>query len=122
MLLNSFFHILKEERAENSAQFTIKLNAEHPIFQGHFPGYPITPGVCVTQMAVDLFSHIFQQKFMIKKAKNIKFINILKPDETDTCDYQLSWEAVDGQEYRIKAIVNQGDTIYAKMDLTLRNE
>lgn len=122
MLLNSFFYILTEDLAENTARFTIKLNPEHSIFQGHFPGYPITPGVCVAQMAVDLFSYIWHQEFNIHKAKSIKFINLLKPEETDTCDYQLTWEKLDGQEFRMKAIVTLEDTTIAKLDLTLRKQ
>ena len=122
MLLQDFFRIIDIDITDNEAFIKLELNSEHPIFQGHFPGYPITPGVCVTQMAVDLFSHIFQQEYKIHQAKSIKFINIIKPNETSICDYKLSWEKLDSQEYRLKTLVTHGDTIYAKMDFTLRNK
>lgn len=39
---------------------TVALQEDHPIFEGHFPGRPIVPGVvmieCVAQLAAALFS------------------------------------------------------------------
>ena len=32
----------------------ITLNPAHPIFAGHFPGNPITPGVCMLQIIKEL--------------------------------------------------------------------
>lgn len=120
MLLNSFFDIIQVDTADNAARFTIQLNPEHPIFQGHFPGCPITPGVCVTQMAIDLFSHFFKQEYILHKARGIKFLNIIRPNETPELDYLLTWEEIENQEYRLKAIVQHAETIYAKIDITLR--
>jgi len=28
----------------------IALNKDHPVFEGHFPGNPILPGVCTVKM------------------------------------------------------------------------
>lgn len=146
MLLNNFFYIEKEETAGNqgdtfhvasqntesknsvgaddgmSAQYHIRLNPEHPIFKGHFPGCPITPGVCVVQIAVDLFSYLFKQEYHLHKAKNIKFLNIIKPDETDKLCYQLSWKKQENNEYRLKAMVQGDEITYAKMDITVETE
>ena len=120
MLLHSFFDIQKVATSDHAARFTIQLNPEHPIFQGHFPGCPIAPGVCVTQVAIDLFSHYFKQEYILHKARGIKFLNIIRPNETPELDYLLTWEEIENQEYRVKAIVQHADTIFAKIDITLR--
>ncbi len=122
MLLHSFFDIVSEEIQDQSAFYVIRLNKEHPIFQGHFPGYPITPGVCVIQMAVDLFSQQCKKDYVIHQVKNVKFLHIIQPDETPLVNYQLTWQVIDNQEYRLTAIVQQADITYAKIDLILRNE
>lgn len=120
MLLHTFFDILNVQTADHAARFAIQLNPEHPIFMGHFPGCPIAPGVCVTQMAIDLFSHHLNQKYTLHKARGIKFLNIIRPNETPELDYLLTWEEVENQEYRVKAIVQHEETIFAKIDITLR--
>lgn len=53
-------------REEGSA--TVRLLPESPIYKAHFPGYPITPGVTLVQMALDLMDR------SLKGAKDIKFV------------------------------------------------
>ena len=72
-------------------------------------------------MAVDLFSNLFQQEFYLHKAKNIKFLNLIKPNEIDTICYQLSWEKIEENGYRLKAVVQNEDVTYAKIDVTVES-
>lgn len=122
MLLQDFFKIINADIAENAALVEVELNPQHAVFQGHFPGYPITPGVCVTQIAVDLFSHIQQREFGMTKAKSIKFIHIIKPEENPRVHYQLNWEQVDGQQYQLKVVAYHNDTTFAKISITVETE
>ena len=122
MLLPDFFKIINADIADNAALVEVELNPQHAIFQGHFPGHPITPGVCVTQIAVDLFSHIQQREYAMIKAKSIKFIHIIKPEENPRVHYQLNWEQVDGQQYQLKAVVYHEDTTFAKINITVKTE
>lgn len=119
MLFHSFFNILTENINENQAEFDIQLNSEHSIFLGHFPMYPITPGVCITQMAVDLFSYIQKENYHLQKAKSIKFLNIIKPQETPQLTYQLNWEKIDCNTFKIKALVHHQEQVFAKFDFEL---
>ncbi|MBP5663383.1 MAG: hypothetical protein J6X16_03835 [Bacteroidales bacterium] len=121
MLLLDFFKIINADIADNTALVEVELNPQHTIFQGHFPGYPITPGVCVTQIAVDLFSHIQQREFGMTKAKSIKFIHIIKPEENPRVHYQLNWEQVDGQQYQLKVVAYHNDTTFAKINITINS-
>ena len=41
-----------QQIAANTYLCTLTLNAEHPIFKGHFPNNPVTPGVCMMQIAL----------------------------------------------------------------------
>lgn len=119
MLLHSFFNIVTEKIDENQAEFTIRLNPEHSIFLGHFPMYPITPGVCITQMTVDLFSHIQNENYHLQKARNIKFLNIIKPQETPQLTYLLNWTKTEENSFRVKALASYQDQTYAKLDFEL---
>ena len=42
-----------ESITDTETGFTVKLrcNPEHPVYQAHFPGNPITPGACLLKMA-----------------------------------------------------------------------
>lgn len=122
MLLKDFFKIISINTTDNESFIELEINPLHPIFQGHFPGHPITPGVCVSQMAVDLFSHLMQQEFVMCKAKSVKFINIIKPTETPRVHYQLNWEQVAEGQYQMKALVYHEDITFAKINITVETE
>ena len=119
MFKDELFTIVSEEKTDNKADFTIRLNREHPIYSGHFPDNAITPGVCIVQMAVDLFSHLMQGEYHLLRAKNVKFLQIIRPDEHETVCYQLTWEPLEDQAYAVKAVVNNGDTVFTKMSIQL---
>lgn len=120
MLENNFFTIIAEKSNENQVCFTVRINAEHPIFGGHFPGDPITPGVCIVQMACDLFSHLQQQKFVVFSLKNAKFMQIIRPLETPEVNFQISYQLTENQnDFDVKCVVSNPDTTFAKFSFTV---
>ena len=82
MKLNGdFFRI--ESRVEDLPQgqsgFNVILNPDHLIYKAHFPGMPVTPGVCILQMIQELLSVLEDTPLYIKKIKNAKFTNMISP-------------------------------------------
>ena len=64
ILLNDFFQIVESGVDPKSGQliFKVRLNASHVIYKAHFPGMPITPGVCIIQMVTEcLQQHLEEQ-------------------------------------------------------------
>ena len=119
MFQDDLFTILSEEKTDHNADITIRLNREHPIYSGHFPDNAITPGVCIVQMAVDLFSHLMQEEYRLLRAKNVKFLQIIRPDEHNTVRYHLSWEPGEENVYAVKVLVDNDTTVFTKMSIQL---
>ena len=112
--------ILYETVQVDAAGATIRLLPESPVYQGHFPGYPITPGVCLVEIALELMEEMADQvghdggKVRLVAAKNIKFTNPVLPTETTELRFNLAGEG-EGRTVEIFA----GDTLCAKMSLTV---
>ena len=82
MRLNGdFFRI--ESRLEGLPQgqsgFNVILNPDHLVYKAHFPGQPVTPGVCILQMIQELLSEQMGMPLFIKKIKNVKFTRMISP-------------------------------------------
>ena len=114
MFQNSLFFVEKQEVGDDSADFSIRLNPEHRIFEGHFPGDPIVPGVCIFQIATELFGLIVPVENPIFSVKNAKFLNIIRPLKQREVNYQLAWEPAESG-YVVKASVSFEDTKFAKI-------
>jgi len=68
----------------------IELNEKHAIFEGHFPGMPVTPGVCLVQMVKESAGTILDKKLMMSRADHIKFMAVVNPLENKKLILDLS--------------------------------
>ncbi len=89
MLLNDFFKIISIESGEKYI-INIEMNAKHKIYEGHFPGNSVAPGVCLTQMVKETVEHITNQKLMMVTGDNIKFTAVLNPEVNPNVIMKLS--------------------------------
>lgn len=81
-LQDSLYNIVSRTPADGGEDFLVRLNAEHFIYKAHFPGEPITPGVCLLQMCVELLSLHVGSVLALSCAKNVKYLKIVVPDQT----------------------------------------
>ena len=119
MFQDNLFSIVSENTTDNQADYTVRLNNNHPIYKGHFPNEAITPGVCVIQMAVDLFSHTMQQAHHLVKAKIVTFLQIIRPHEHPEIHYRLTWEKTEDKLFAVKVLVDDGAVTFSKMSLQM---
>lgn len=62
MLLENFYKIIHiKEREDGKQAIEIELNPGHVLYQGHFPGQPVVPGVCTLQIIKESAEQIANQ-------------------------------------------------------------
>ena len=118
MLKDGLYTIERLDAQGDSAMVCVRLNISHAIYQGHFPGHPITPGVCLLQIAKELLSYITHKEYSIVSCKNIKYLNIIDPMVHPVVAYQLQWSA-EGNGVKLKASIVEGDLVFSKMSMEL---
>ena len=118
-LLNDFFHITAATAEDCAATYAIALNPEHPIFKAHFPGNPITPGVCQLAIVEELMSQREGQPLRISHIANIKYMDILAPTTDPELNVEISRiRPVEGG-IALQAILRNTRTAFTKMSITL---
>ena len=60
---------------------TLKFSADEPIFKGHYPDFPVTPGVMLIDRAVTVAKGMLGRDFVLKGIRKVKFSNPVLPDE-----------------------------------------
>lgn len=74
--------VLSKSISENKAEIGLKIPNNLAYFEGHFPNFPIVPGVVQLHWAVVFARDIFKVSPMISKGKQIKFSNLMLPFDT----------------------------------------
>lgn len=118
--------ILYETVSIDTGGAVVRLLPDSPIYQGHFPGWPITPGVCLVQIALELMEEMAGQaghdgesvghdgKVRLVAAKSIKFTSPIIPTEGTVLRFNMGGE---GCERTVEIL--SGEKLCAKMSLTL---
>lgn len=80
MLIEGFYTVTaKEETSAQDILVTIQLHKEHPVFDGHFPGNPVTPGVCMIQIIKEIVQEHLDTELFLKRISNVKFTALINP-------------------------------------------
>ena len=106
MLEGVLYTVVSKE--ENSA--TVRLLPESPIYKAHFPEYPITPGVTLLQIALELMGK------KLVGAKEIKFVAPVLPG--DGTEIRFEWEFKAENTVSV-SILSMDGTQYARMSLSV---
>jgi 3-hydroxyacyl-[acyl-carrier-protein] dehydratase len=114
-LLSNFYKVQELTVGENGSYIAmVVLNAQHDIFKGHFPGNPVTPGVCMMQIIKELTQQITGEKLMMKQATNVKFMALINPEQNPELRVELDIKYVD-DTVSVKNTTCFGDTVALKL-------
>lgn len=127
-LKNNLYKIISKEEVNSIFNYTIELNPSCVIYQAHFPGEPITPGVCIVQIGKEVIEDLLleqssaSRRLEIIKAKNIKFLSVISPNETPILTYQVRKLVFSDDKMTIETqiVVNSDDKSMAKISLVLK--
>ncbi|EJL71091.1 3-hydroxyacyl-ACP dehydratase [Chryseobacterium populi] len=119
-ILTDFYTLQSHDKTENGSFIAhITLNKDHDIFKGHFPGNPVTPGVCMMQIVKELTEEFTGLKLFLKAASNVKFMAIINPFETPDLILQLDIDQNEN-EVKVKNTTLFGETIALKMSVNYK--
>jgi len=118
-ILNQFYELESHDSENNIFRANITLNQDHDIFKGHFPGNPVTPGVCMMQIVKDLTEKFTDSKLFLKSASNVKFMAIINPFETPDLVMDLDINETE-DEIKVKNTTIFGETIALKLSVTYK--
>lgn len=114
MLLGNFFTIAAKTTTGKTVVATIDINALHPIFEGHFPGQPVVPGVCMMQMIKELVEAETKNKLQLRKADHLKFLAVINPLENPTIVAEFSYDNNEAGDINVTGRLYKNETTFLK--------
>ncbi|MFV0604373.1 MAG: 3-hydroxyacyl-ACP dehydratase [Niabella sp.] len=96
MLNNNLYTVNSLHTDNGSTAAHITVNENHPIFEGHFPGQPVLPGVCMMQICKELIEKATDQKLLLLQADSSKFLSMVDPRVTPQLIITIDYTIADG--------------------------
>lgn len=119
-LKNELYKIVSADAEAKS--FDIELIADSIIYRAHFPEMPITPGVCIIQIAAELYGELIGSPVEIIGVSNAKYLAVISPTETRAVTYTFKKITEDPENgtTKVQGVVTKGDTIYTKFTIAVK--
>ncbi|HSH53160.1 MAG TPA: hypothetical protein VK982_15655 [Bacteroidales bacterium] len=116
MLLKNFYTIKKIDPSDKeNIKAVIELNKNHGIYKGHFPGNPVVPGVCLTQIIKELVENIEARDMKLVYANNIKFMAVVNPEINNILQIDITIKHDEEQNIiKINSVTHFKDKVFYK--------
>jgi len=103
--LEGLYRILSQSTQGNESRFVLELDPSHVVYQGHFPGYPVTPGVTLMKIVQELTEHLCGRKLEFLSASRTKFLGVVDPEKSQSIEFSLR-------------LSDNGETVYVSAGAT----
>lgn len=115
MLIENLYTIHSFTNQDGVVTATITINAAHNIFEGHFPGQPVLPGVCQLQIVKEMLERAVDKKLFLSEAGNCKFLNMVDPTKTAELTIRIAYNQVDSA-ISSDSVIKSGETTFSKIN------
>jgi 3-hydroxyacyl-[acyl-carrier-protein] dehydratase len=115
-LKDDFFKILNISISPDKTEYSVRLNSEHSIYQDHFPGNPITPGVCIIQIVKELIAENLEYPLCLQKIVKVRFFKAINPVDNAAINISLTISKKE-RIYSVSATVFVDDTVFSQLSL-----
>lgn len=114
MLLNRYFTVASEQAQEDGYLFDLRLLADCEVYKGHFPGNPVSPGVCSLQMIKECAERITGKPLFLRLVNQCRYTALVSPQVCPDLQLHLS-VTENGDDYTLTARLFRGETTYLEL-------
>lgn len=95
LLENKYYEIENIETTTSGGIFHIKLIKECDVYNGHFPGNPVCPGVCNIETVKECAIHLTNKNLSINTIQKCRFTAVATPYECPEMDVIINIQPSD---------------------------
>ena len=119
ILLNDFYTIQQKTSTPGVVKAIISINKKHRILEGHFPGLPVVPGVCMLQIVREIMQVNANTALKITEADNMKFLSVINPEQNTDVEVTINYTE-DAGKFLINATLFAATVTFFKLKATLQ--
>lgn len=114
ILKDTFYQINALKFEDNVLEAQISINANHTIYEGHFPGNPVTPGVVQLEMVKEILGTHFNRPIRLRSLTTSKFLAILNPEANPEATFKMTVTEQEDQSLKVAGQLSNSEGICLK--------
>lgn len=119
-LSDNFYIIHRSEKVQNdSFSIEVELLPGHTIYEGHFPGQPVVPGVCTLTVIRECLGRLLEREVKFASIKECKYVSALLPQEG--LRITINMTLVDSSKLKATVIRNDDQQIVLKLRAEIKS-
>ena len=120
MLIKDYYTIESVAQQGGKAVFQIALNPQCQVYEGHFPGEPVSPGVCNIQMIKECAEQVAGKCLFLSNLQQCRLTTLVTPLAHPQVEVTIQLEEKGGA-YKLKATLGKGEEIYLDLKAELNS-
>lgn len=122
MLIKDYYTIGNVSKSEKGVvRFDISLNADCQVYEGHFPGEPVSPGVCNIQMIKECAELVVGKSLLLNNLQQCRLTTLVTPIQHPQVEVTILLEEK-GDAYKLKATIGKGEEVYLDLKAELTED
>lgn len=117
-LENKFYKILSEAKHSDSATYRVAILPDCNVYDGHFPGDPVCPGVCNIETIKECASKLVGKLLRISSIKQCRLTAIATPTVCPEVNINISAQPKE-EDYIVTATIADDKQTYMTFKGTL---
>ena len=100
----------------------VRLNPDCRVYEGHFPGTPVSPGVCNIEMIRRCAEVVHGGELRILYIKQCRLTTMMSPFSHPNVDVSIDMQEKEPGVYRLSASIGEGDMAYLTLKADVSDE
>jgi 3-hydroxyacyl-[acyl-carrier-protein] dehydratase len=121
MVIKDLYRYRLTGKDENRIDAVLQINSQHPLYKGHFPGFPLTPGVCQLLMIREILEAELDLALMLSAARVIKFSAVHEPQSEPEIGASILFSSMD-DGLEVTASLKRDEKVFLKLKGEFRKQ
>lgn len=114
ILKDTFYKINTLKFEDNVLEAQISIDANHSIYEGHFPGNPVTPGVVQLEMVKEILGTHFNKNIQLRSLTTSKFLAVLNPLTNPEAAFRMTIAEQEDKSLKVAGQLSNSEGICLK--------
>jgi len=114
ILAGDFYTVVNVAVEAEKIEATLKINPDHEIFQGHFPGQPVVPGVCMMQIVKETLETATSRALRLHTGLDLKFLSVIDPTKNSSIYIEINYSVLVSGSINVTARLFFAETTFFK--------